>query len=257
MTPATEAAIEPSIGSRRARKVRIQRIAQLPVVVDTDAPAAALPDARTVFYCRILNVAAAIVMIVLLSPLFLLIALLVKLSSRGPVIYTQTRVGIDRRRPDFSSGDERRLVDYGGKLFTIYKFRTMAADERSKLQIWAQPNDARITRIGRVLRTFRLDELPQLYNVLRGDMNIVGPRPEQPNIFLTLREQVDYYAERQRVLPGITGWAQINHRYDESVDDVRTKVAYDLEYIRRQSVMTDLDILFRTLPVMLFRRGAL
>jgi lipopolysaccharide/colanic/teichoic acid biosynthesis glycosyltransferase len=257
MTPATEVAIQPDRASSPARKLKLQRIAKLPVVVDASAPASALPDPSTMLHCRVLNVATAFVMIVLLSPLFLLIALLIKLSSRGPVIYTQTRVGIDRRRPGFSTGDERRLVDYGGKLFTIYKFRTMAPDEHAPLQIWAQPNDARVTRIGRVLRTFRLDELPQLINVLRGDMNVVGPRPEQPNIFLTLREQVDSYVERQRVLPGITGWAQINHRYDQSVDDVRAKLGYDLEYIRRQSVMEDLRILFRTLPVMLFQKGAL
>jgi len=107
-----------------------------------------------------------------------------------------------------------------------------------------------------VLRKLRLDELPQLFNVLKGDMNIVGPRPEQPTIFVYLREQIEGYQRRQRVRPGITGWAQINQGYDTSVDDVRRKVRYDLEYIRRQSALEDLRIMARTLPVMLLRRGA-
>lgn len=205
---------------------------------------------------RMLNVVIAAVALVLCAPLMALIVLLVKLTSSGPVIYKQTRVGIDRRDPRQGDGDGRRQIDYGGRLFTMYKFRTMRADPRRKVQEWAQRNDARITPVGRVLRKYRLDELPQLFNVLKGDMNLVGPRPEQPNIFMDLREQVYHYPLRQRVLPGITGWAQVNHHYDQCVDDVRIKVKYDLEYLQRQSVSTDLRILLRTLPVMLFKRGA-
>ena len=115
---------------------------------------------------------------------------------------------------------------------------------------------ARVTPIGRVLRTYRLDEVPQLWNVLRGDMNVVGPRPEQPQIFAHLRTQIEHYADRQRVRPGITGWAQINHCYDRSVGDVRRKVAYDLEYLARHSVLEDLKIMVRTVPVVVFKRGA-
>ena len=129
------------------------------------------------------------------------------------------------------------------------------ADETTS-ETWAQPEDARVTALGQVLRKFRLDEVPQLFNVLKGDMNIVGPRPEQPTIFVYLREQIEGYQRRQRVRPGITGWAQINQGYDTSVDDVRRKVRYDLEYIRRQSALEDLRIMARTLPVMLRRRGA-
>src|SRR5213075_2670136 len=117
-------------------------------------------------------------------------------------------------------------------------------------ETWAQPDDVRVTPIGRVLRKLRLDELPQLFNVLKGEMNIVGPRPEQPMIFVYLREQIEGYQRRQRVRPGITGWAQINQGYDTSVDDVRRKVRYDLEYIRRQSTLEDLKIMCRTVPVM-------
>jgi len=122
--------------------------------------------------------------------------------------------------------------------------------------VWAQQDDPRVTSIGRVLRKLRLDELPQLLNVLRGDMNIVGPRPEQPAIFVYLREQVEGYQRRQRVRPGITGWAQINLAYDQSVEDVRRKVALDLEYIHRQSALEDFKIMCRTLPVMVLGRGA-
>jgi lipopolysaccharide/colanic/teichoic acid biosynthesis glycosyltransferase len=113
-----------------------------------------------------------------------------------------------------------------------------------------------VTAIGRVLRKYRLDELPQLWNVLRGDMNIVGPRPEQPSIFLNLRGVIDGYENRQRVRPGITGWAQVNHSYDQCLEDVRRKVSLDLEYIARQSFTEDLKIMALTVPVMVFRKGA-
>ena len=136
----------------------------------------------------------------------------------------------------------------------MYKFRTMEVAPAKATEVWAGKNDPRVTSIGRVLRKFRLDELPQLWNVLLGDMNVVGPRPEQPSIFNYLREQIQGYARRQRVRPGITGWAQINLAYDTSVDDVRHKVAHDLEYIRNQSAMEDLKIMLRTVPVMLGRR---
>ena len=131
-----------------------------------------------------------------------------------------------------------------------------SAASRFYLQVWATPNDFRVTRLGRIMRKYRLDELPQLFNVLKGDMNIVGPRPEQPTIFATLRGQVDGYAQRQRVRPGITGWAQINHHYDASIDDVRRKVALDLEYIARQSFAEDLRIMLQTAPVLVFKKGA-
>jgi lipopolysaccharide/colanic/teichoic acid biosynthesis glycosyltransferase len=203
---------------------------------------------------RVLNVLVAVVGIILTLPLTLAIAALIKLTSRGPVLFTQQRIGLDRRALSRAGGNTRRQMDLGGHPFTIYKFRTMHV-ARGDSQVWAQQNDDRVTAVGRLLRKFRLDELPQLFNVLTGDMNIVGPRPEQPAIFVYLREQIEGYQRRQRVRPGITGWAQINQGYDTSVDDVRRKVRYDLEYIRRQSALEDFRIMLRTPAVMLGRRG--
>ncbi len=205
---------------------------------------------------RVLNIVVALAGIVLALPLMLVIAALVKLTSRGPALFRQTRIGLDRRALSRAGGNTRRRLDIGGAPFTIYKFRTMqVARENGERQRWAEPEDDRVTPIGRVLRQFRLDELPQLFNVLRGDMNVVGPRPEQPALFVYLREQIEGYQRRQRVRPGITGWAQVNQGYDCSVDDVRRKLTCDLAYIRRQSALEDLRIMLRTVPVMLFRRG--
>ncbi len=201
---------------------------------------------------RVLNVIVASVGLILAAPAMLIVALLVKLTSPGPVLYKQPRVGLDRRSD--SGGNWRRRVDYGGKLFTIYKFRTMYV-RQSESQVWAKPGDPRITPIGAFLRRYRLDELPQLFNVLRGDMNVVGPRPEQPEIFLQLRDKIERYPERQRVLPGITGWAQINQHYDQNIEDVKRKVQLDLEYTSKLSAAGDLRIMLRTVPVMLFRKG--
>jgi lipopolysaccharide/colanic/teichoic acid biosynthesis glycosyltransferase len=202
---------------------------------------------------RLLNVIVAACGLVVTAPLMLGVAVLVKLTSRGPVFFTQTRVGLDRRTPKVLDGNGQRHTDYGGKPFTIFKFRTMAVSGGGA--VWAHPDDPRVTRVGRVLRKYRLDELPQLLNVLRGDMNVVGPRPEQLAIFASLRERIEGYELRQRVRPGITGWAQINQSYDRCLDDVRRKVLYDLEYLGRQSVSEDLKIMLRTVPVMLLRRG--
>lgn len=205
---------------------------------------------------RALNVGVAAIALVVTAPLMLVIAVLVKLTSPGPVFYTQSRVGLDRRDPADTRYDGRRKVDYGGRLFKIYKFRTMTMGLEQAPQVWAVRNDPRVTPLGRVLRKYRLDELPQLVNVLKGDMNIVGPRPEQPSILRELREEIDGYAQRQRTLPGITGWAQINHHYDASVEDVRRKLRFDLEYLERRSALEDLKIMARTVPVVVFKRGA-
>ena len=206
---------------------------------------------------RLLNVVAAAIGLVLAAPLLFVVALLVRFTSRGPILYAQTRVGLDRRGPGNQVDISRRRSDLGGRPFTIYKFRTMVQPgDLTDDQVWATPDDPRITAVGRVLRQYRLDELPQLWNVLRGDMNIVGPRPEQPTIFVSLREQIDGYEARQRVRPGITGWAQVNHSYDRCLDDVRRKVTFDLEYISRQSLAEDLKIMALTVPVMVFRKGA-
>ncbi len=205
---------------------------------------------------RLLNLVVAGLGFVLALPLLVLIAIVIKLTSRGPVLYVQERVGLDRRQRRSFGDNHRREDDLGGRPFRIYKFRTMTVDaEHRSGAVWAAKDDPRVTLVGRFLRQYRLDELPQLVNVLRGEMNIVGPRPERPAIVRDLREEIEDYRARHRALPGITGLAQINHHYDRCLDDVRTKVTYDLEYIRRQSLWEDLKIMIKTVPVMLFRRG--
>jgi lipopolysaccharide/colanic/teichoic acid biosynthesis glycosyltransferase len=212
------------------------------------------PRERHETLCRITNVTIALVALLVLAPLFLLIALAVTLTSRGSVFYSQVRVGVDRRHRS-ASVDERRVYDLGGRPFTMHKFRTMCENaEPDGRAVWAARCDPRVTLIGHALRRSRLDELPQLVNVLRGEMNIVGPRPERPALFADLRADIPGYRLRQRVKPGITGWAQINQCYDVCVDDVRRKVEYDLEYLRRQSLMEDFRIMTMTVPVMLFGR---
>jgi lipopolysaccharide/colanic/teichoic acid biosynthesis glycosyltransferase len=207
---------------------------------------------------RVVNIVVALVGLVLAAPVMLVVGCLVRLTSRGPIIYKQPRVGVDRRL-DHGPGSKkhRREADVGGRVFTIYKFRTMRAEPSGTRQVWATSRDPRITPIGHVLRRTRLDELPQLFNVLKGDMNIVGPRPEQPEIFQGLKQELGHYHRRQRVLPGITGLAQVTLPYDQSVEDVKKKVDLDLEYIKRRSAANDLLIMAKTMPVMVFRRGAL
>lgn len=214
------------------------------------------PQERSELVSRAFNVLLAVVILIVVSPVMLMTALLIRLTSRGPVLYTQTRVGIDRRWNRTRALHERRREDLGGVPFEIYKFRSMRVDAEINGQaVWARKNDDRVTALGRILRATRIDELPQLWNVLRGDMNIVGPRPERPSIFVRLREQIIEYPIRQRVKPGITGLAQVSNPYDSTIDDVRRKVHFDLEYMRRQSLWTDVRIMCRTLPVMLFRIG--
>lgn len=206
---------------------------------------------------RLLNILVASVGIVLTAPLMLLIALGIKLTSPGPVIYKQPRVGVDRRASGGPGAlNHRRESDRGGRIFTIFKFRTMRPAVATAQQVWASRGDPRITRIGLALRACRLDELPQLFNVLKGDMNIVGPRPEQPEIFQSLSEELGHYRRRQRVLPGITGLAQVTLAYDASLDDVRRKVDLDLQYIRQRSAARDLLIMAKTMPVMVMRKGS-
>jgi lipopolysaccharide/colanic/teichoic acid biosynthesis glycosyltransferase len=206
---------------------------------------------------RAINILVALALIAIAAPIMLTIAILVRLTSKGPAIYKQPRVGLDRRH-DRGAGhlNPNRTIDLGGRIFTIYKFRTMyVSSSPPDLQTWAADNDPRITPFGRVLRSFRLDELPQLFNVLKGDMNIVGPRPEQPQIFADLRDDVRHYPTRQRVLPGITGLAQVSLPYDSDILDVQRKVKLDLEYVRRRSPGEDLLIMAKTMPVMMLRKG--
>jgi lipopolysaccharide/colanic/teichoic acid biosynthesis glycosyltransferase len=202
------------------------------------------------------NITLASIGLVLAAPIMLVFAFLVKLTSPGPIFYAQARVGLDRRR---TAGTptvyDRRTRDLGGRPFMILKFRTMRIDAEKNGAVWAVRKDARVTAVGRLMRKYRIDEFPQLVNVIRGEMNIVGPRPERPSIFSRLCDDIAEYPLRQRARPGITGWAQVNQAYDTSVDDVRIKVRYDLEYIERKGVAEDLMIMARTVPVLIFRRG--
>lgn len=187
---------------------------------------------------RFFDVVIACGLLLISTPLLIGIALLTRITSAGPVFYCQDRVG------------------RGGTTFRIFKFRTMRVDAEARSgAVWATQHDPRVTPVGRFLRQYRLDEIPQLLNVLRGEMNIVGPRPERPTIFAELREHITEYPLRQRAKPGITGLAQIHHHYDRSMDDVRTKVRFDLEYIQRRGLREDLRIMFLTIPVVFLRRG--
>jgi lipopolysaccharide/colanic/teichoic acid biosynthesis glycosyltransferase len=248
-------------GTRIVAPAGVESPAGIEVVRRADrriAPATsvAVPRDRSEIANRAVNVVLASLALVALSPVIVIVAIAVKLTSKGPVVYSQTRVGLDRRQTHVDALYDRRKQDCGGMIFTIYKFRTMRVDaERNSGAVWATRNDPRVTKLGRILRRTRLDELPQLVNVLRGDMNIVGPRPERPSIFVRLREDLPDYRLRQRTRPGITGWAQINHSYDTSIDDVRAKIRYDLEYLERQCLAEDLKIMMKTVPVMLFRRS--
>ncbi len=222
-----------------------------PKVVETEP---VIPRSRNEGLSRAFNCTLAFLALLLLTPLLLLLALVVRLTSRGPILYAQTRVGLDRRWRSTLAIQERRLQDLGGQVFTIYKFRTMHVNaERRSGAVWAKVNDPRVTPVGKYLRMLRLDELPQLWNVVLGDMNIVGPRPERPSIVSRLREDIPEYQARHRVKPGITGLAQVNQRYDTSLEDVRSKVRWDLRYIREQSLLMDLGIMLRTIPSVLLR----
>lgn len=227
---------------------RVNRVSPDEIVMD-------LPPAPEDRGRRALNILVALVGLLIAAPVMLLIAIAVKLTSPGPVFYTQTRVGLDRRIRGEGSLNRRRNADIGGLPFEIYKFRTMRVDAESAGAVWASKDDPRVTPIGGFLRQYRLDELPQLINVLKGEMNIVGPRPERPQIFAELRETIEQYPLRQRAKPGITGLAQVSQSYDSCIDDVRKKVEFDLRYLRRQSLAQDLKIMLKTIPVILFRKG--
>lgn len=194
---------------------------------------------RRVFYQNAANLALAFACLILALPLMLLTAIAVRISSAGPVLYRQTRIGQD------------------GVPFTLYKFRSMTVDAEAKTgAVWAARDDPRVTRVGRIIRMIRFDELPQLFNVLRGEMSIVGPRPERPEFVESLVEQIPYYRHRHAVKPGITGWAQINYKYGDTLEDTIRKLEYDLYYIKNMSFSLDLYIMFHTLKTMLVSRGA-
>jgi exopolysaccharide biosynthesis polyprenyl glycosylphosphotransferase len=186
---------------------------------------------------RVLDVAVAVVLLLPAALLTALAAVAIKIDSSGAVLFRQPRVGL------------------AGRKFTVLKLRTMCQDaERLTGAVWSTENDSRITRVGRILRKFRIDELPQLWNVLRGDMSLVGPRPERPEFVSQLCEQVPFYAERLLVRPGVTGWAQVMAPYAASVSDSTRKLQFDLYYVKNLSLALDLFILFKTARTVLFGR---
>lgn len=222
-----------------------------------DGPSTA--DVLYSWFKRSLDVVLSTLGLLVMAPVFLLIAVVIKLDSRGPVLYGQERIGLNRRRSHGTRRDtgERRRRDTFGRPFKIWKFRTMIADaERHTGAVWAQANDSRITRVGKVLRKARLDEFPQLWNVLRGEMSLVGPRPERPSFVLSLTESLPDYPKRCFALPGITGLAQVKSKYDTSIDTVNRKLAYDLYYVRHGRLMLDFKIMVATLKVMARGEGA-
>jgi sugar transferase (PEP-CTERM system associated) len=186
---------------------------------------------------RALNAALAVVGFVLSLPLMLLTAIAVKLDSAGPIFYTQERVGKN------------------GRTFRIIKFRSMRTDAEKDGAVWAAAADPRITRVGRVIRKLRIDELPQFINIIRGDMNFVGPRPERPVFVEQLEKEIPYYSQRHLVKPGLTGWAQIKYPYGASTKDAIEKLRYDLYYVKNQNLLLDAGIVFETVKTVLFGRG--
>ncbi len=190
------------------------------------------------FLLRIASTLVAAIGLILFLPLFPFVVLLVRLSSPGPVFFRQERVGLN------------------GKVFNVYKFRTMVVNAEAEGAQWAQKNDPRVTRVGQFMRKTRLDEVPQLWNVLRGDMSFVGPRPERPEFVSWLAQELPFYEVRNMIRPGLTGWAQIRYGYGATLEQSREKLAYDLYYVKHQTLGLDLLIMFETIKTILRRRGA-
>ncbi|RBP37822.1 sugar transferase [Garciella nitratireducens] len=184
---------------------------------------------------RLIDIFLSLLGVVIGVPFIIIFGILIKLESSGPIIYTQERVGKD------------------GKVFNIYKLRSMRKDAEKNGAQWAKKDDPRVTRVGKFIRLTRIDEIPQLFNILKGDMSIVGPRPERPNFTLEFNKEIPGFINRTIVKPGLTGWAQVNGGYDMSP---REKLQYDLEYIRNQSLWLDIKIIFKTFKVVLTGEGA-
>ena len=206
---------------------------------------------------RTFDILVSIVGLVFFGLMLPLIALVIKLDSPGPVFYDQERVGINRRRQRQNQDDkERRKVLQPGRPFAIYKLRTMTTNAEANGPQWAKQGDARITRVGRFLRRTRLDELPQFWNVLRGDMSLIGPRPERLCFIRQLEQDVPHYHDRLLVKPGLTGLAQVRNGYDVTVESVCRKVEFDRQYIRRCGPLTEVGILLETVRVVIKGEGA-
>lgn len=187
---------------------------------------------------RIIDIVVSLILLIVSSPAWLITIVAIKIDSEGPILFKQERMGKD------------------GKLFNVLKFRSMIKDaEKYSGPVWSQKNDPRVTRVGKIIRKLRIDEIPQMFNVLKGEMSLVGPRPERPYFVEKLSKEIPYYKRRLKVRPGITGWAQVKHKYDESIEDVKIKLRYDLFYIENMSIRMDFKILLRTVFVVLFGKG--
>jgi len=198
-------------------------------------------DSFRYFTKRVFDLLASAVLLIIASPIYMFAVLVIWIECKGkePIFYQQIRVG------------------YGGEIFNLLKFRTMRSDaEQEGKAVWASLNDPRITKIGKFLRTYRVDELPQIYNVFRGDMSLVGPRPERPEFVERLTEEVPFYGERHRVKPGLAGWAQMKYPYGSSIEDAIEKLNFDLYYVKHHSLIFDLVILLQTAEVVLWGKGS-
>jgi exopolysaccharide biosynthesis polyprenyl glycosylphosphotransferase len=187
---------------------------------------------------RGIDISGSIIGLTLLFPLNLMVAIAIKLDSKGPIFYRQERMGED------------------GKKFRLLKFRSMRTNAEENGPEWAKLNDQRVTRVGRMIRKWRLDEIPQMINVLRGEMSFVGPRPERPVFVERLEEEIPYYSLRNAIKPGITGWAQVSYPYGASREDALEKLKYDLYYVKHMSFLFDLTIIFETVKIVVLGRGA-
>jgi sugar transferase (PEP-CTERM system associated) len=185
----------------------------------------------------IMHRSVALIGALLSLPIAIITAVLIKIDSRGPVFYKQERVGKN------------------GRPFTLIKFRSMRVDAEKDGPVWAKTEDERTTRVGRIIRKIRVDEIPQFWSILRGDMNFVGPRPERPHFVAQLAQEIPFYEQRHLIPPGLTGWAQIKYPYGASIEDARQKLQYDLYYIKNQSLVLDAIILFETIKIIMFGRG--
>ncbi len=187
---------------------------------------------------RLMDIFISFLILIVSSPVILLTSIAIKIDSEGPIFFKQERLG------------------QNGKLFNVHKFRSMIKDaEKYSGPVWSQKDDPRVTRMGKIIRRFRIDEIPQMYNVLKGEMSLVGPRPERAFFVEKLSQEIPYYKRRLKVRPGVTGWAQIKHKYDETIEDVKIKLRYDLFYIENMSIRMDFKILLRTVFVVLFGKG--
>jgi len=215
---------------------------------------------------RTVDIVGSVIGLIISLPIWVAVSVLIRLGGKGPVLYTQLRVGKNKRRKDrrqinLDSIERRRSTDRRevcgfGKPFRILKFRTMYTDaEKHTGPVWASRSDPRVTRVGRILRKTRIDEIPQLINVLFGNMSLVGPRPERPYFVAKLDGVVNDYLRRFDVKPGLTGLAQVEHKYDENIEDVDSKVRYDLKYIKNLSIVQDVKILLKTVIVIFAARG--